>query len=327
MLKLKYLFNNKDLAEMLLGNWEFDEESIDMFKYYRISSNAIYPFQALGKTQLLRFSPIAEKNRENILAELEFISYLRSKQYGVLETVVAKNGKELVEVQTPWGEYFSSVFKRVAGKQISMTDLSDSVIFSHGKALGKLHQLSNQYEPPKHKRWSYNDVLDWIDTILVDFPHEKLALMETKLLKDYFESIPITKGNFGLIHYDFEYDNVFYDEVSKSCNVIDFDDAMYHWYVMDIHQALDSLQDCIPAEMFQQKKQCFMDGYRTEYDISNDEILLIPACKRFANLYGYVRVLRSVEEKWENEPEWLVSLREKLKMIMKNQAQYFGMEV
>jgi Ser/Thr protein kinase RdoA (MazF antagonist) len=327
MLKLKYLFDNRDLAEMLLGNWEFDKESIEMFKYYRISSNAIYPFQALGKTQLLRFSPITEKNRENILAELEFISYLRSKQYGVLETIVAKNGEELVDAQTPWGEYFATVFKRVAGKQISMTDLSDSVIFSHGKALGKLHQLSNQYEPTEYKRWSFNDVLNWIHTLLVDdFPIEQSALIETKLLQDYFNSIPITKSNFGLIHYDFEYDNVFYDDVSNSCNVIDFDDAMYHWYVMDIYQALDSLQDCIPVEMYQQKKQSFMDGYRTEYEVSDDVMLLIPACNRFANLYGYVRILRSVEEKWENEPEWLVSLRERLQVIMKNQTQYFGKE-
>jgi hypothetical protein len=52
MLKLKYLFNNVNLAEMMLENWEYDKESIEMFKYYRISSNAIYPFQAQGKTQL-----------------------------------------------------------------------------------------------------------------------------------------------------------------------------------------------------------------------------------------------------------------------------------
>lgn len=327
MLKLKYLFNNVDLAEMILENWEFDKESIDMFKYYRISSNAIYPFQALGKTQFLRFSPKTEKCRESILAELDFISYLRSKEYGVLETVVSRNGEELVEAQTPWGEYFASVFKRVKGVQINKTDLSDIVIFSHGKALGKLHQLSSEYKPTKNKRWSYSDVLNWIHNILVDFPHEKSALMETKVLQDYFNSIPITKSNFGLIHYDFEYDNVFYDEVSKSCNVIDFDDAMFHWYVMDIEQALDSLQDCILPEMFQQKKQCFMDGYRTEYDISDDMMSLIPACRRFANLYGYVRVLKSAEEKWDNEPQWLVSLRENLTKHMKNDSLCFGMEI
>ena len=327
MLKLKYLFDNADLAEMLLGNWEFDKESIDLFKYYRISSNAIYPFQARGKTQLLRFSPKTDKYRDNILAELEFISYLRSKQYGVLETVLSKNGEELVEAQTPWGEYFASVFKRVAGVQLNKSDLSDIIIFNYGKALGKLHQLSSEYEPNNNKRWSYRDVLNWIHNILIEFPNETSALMETKLLKEYFNSIPITKSNFGLIHYDFEYDNVFYDEKSQSFNVIDFDDAMYHWYVMDIEQALDSLQDCVPTEMFQLKKECFMDGYRAEYELSSDMMSLLPACRRFANLYGYVRILRSVEEKWENEPEWLVSLREKLISAMKNESSCFGMKI
>jgi Ser/Thr protein kinase RdoA (MazF antagonist) len=327
MLKLKYLFNNVDLAEMLLRNWEFDERSLDMFKYYRISSNAIYPFQAQGKTQLLRFSPKSEKKRENILAELDFISYLRSKKYGVLETVVSKNGEELIEMQTPWGKYFASVFKRVAGVQINNTDLSDLVIFSHGKALGKLHQLSSEYKPSTNKRWSYSEVLNWIHTILVDFPNEKSALIETKLLLDYFNSIPKTKNTYGLIHYDFEYDNVFYDEECKSCNVIDFDDAMYHWYVMDIEQSLLSLQDCMLPEMFQQKKQSFLEGYRTEFTIPDNMMSILPACRRFANLYGYVRVLRSVEEKWNNEPQWLVGLREELIEGMKEDSLCFGMKI
>lgn len=327
MLKLKYLFNNTDLAEMLLGYWEYDKESIELFKYYRISSNAIYPFQIRNKTHMLRFSPKSEKCKTNILAELEFISYLRSKQYGVLETALSKNGEELIEAQTPWGEYYSSVFKRVAGIQLNKTDLSDIILFNYGKALGKLHQLSSEYKPIKNKRWSFSDVLNWIHNTLIDLPHETSALMETKILQDYFHSIPITKSNYGLIHYDFEYDNVFYDEASHSCNVIDFDDAMYHWYVMDIVQALDSMQDCIPTEMFQQKKQCFMDGYRTEYELSEDMLSLIPACRRFANLYGYVRVLRSIEEKWENEPEWLVSLREELIKGMEEESSWFGLEI
>ncbi|MGE8203617.1 phosphotransferase enzyme family protein [Heyndrickxia sp. NPDC080065] len=327
MLKLKYLFDNVDLAEMLLKNWEFDKGSMDMFKYYRISSNAIYPFQFQGKTQLLRFSPTSEKCRDQILAELDFISYLRSEQYGVLETVLSKKGGELVEAQTPWGAYFAAVFKRVPGVQISETDLSDRIVFSHGKALGKLHQLSSQYKPTTHKRWSYRDVLNWIHHSLLDFEDEELALKEMQLLQDYFDSVPITKSNFGLIHYDFEYDNVFYDEVSKACYAIDFDDAMYHWYVMDIVQALDSLRDCIPPEMFKQKSSCFMDGYRTEYEISDEMMSLIPACKRFANLYGYVRILKSIEQKWDNEPQWLESLRGKLTKSLNDESACFGTKI
>ena len=53
-----------------------------------------------------------------------------------------------------------------------------------------------------------------------------------------------------------------------------------------------------------------MDGYLTEYDISYDSDELLPACRRFANLYGYVRILRSTAEKWDNELDWLTNLRE-----------------
>lgn len=326
MLKLKYLFNNVNLAEMIMKNWNYDEASMDMFKHYRISSNAIYPFQFEGKTQLLRFAPKTEKRKSNILAELEFISYLRDNHYGVLETVESLNGEELIEFQTPWGPYYASVFKRVSGVQMNNTDFSDAIIFSHGKALGKLHCLSSQYTPIKTKRWSYSDVLDWIQDILMNFSDEKAALMETELLRDYFASIPKLNSNFGLIHYDFEYDNVFYDHESKSCNAIDFDDAMYHWYAMDIEQALDSLQDYIPPEMFNHKKKCFMDGYLTEYEVSYELEDLFPACRRFANLYGYVRILRSMEEKWDNEPDWLTNLRERLKQGMKEDSNGFGKE-
>jgi hypothetical protein len=57
MLRLKYLFNDVNLAEMILKNWDYDEGSTEMFKFYRISSNAIYPFKYKGRTQLLRFAP------------------------------------------------------------------------------------------------------------------------------------------------------------------------------------------------------------------------------------------------------------------------------
>jgi len=61
---------------------------------------------------------------------------------------------------------------------------------------------------------------------------------EAARLQNYYASIPATKYNYELIHYDLEYDNVFYDEVTGACNVIVFKDAMYHWYAMDIKQVV-----------------------------------------------------------------------------------------
>ncbi|QMV40679.1 phosphotransferase enzyme family protein [Cohnella cholangitidis] len=327
MLKLKYLFDNVDLAEMLLGNWEFDERSVEMFKYYRISSNAIYPFQHRGNTRLLRFAPKTEKKRDQIESELEFISYLRSRGYGVLESVASHRGEKLVEARTPWGEYFASVFKRVSGVQMNKTDFNDDVVFNYGQALGKLHSLSSEYKPTGRKRWSHDEVLNWIREVLSEYPNETAALAETDLLQRYFSLLPIAPYNYGLIHYDFECDNVFYDETSKSCNAIDFDDAMYHWYAMDIEQALESLHDSIPAETYDRKKQCFMDGYVAEFALTDVFIDVLPACRRFANLFGYVRVLRAMAEQWDNEPEWMSRLRERLTSSNENLSYGFGSEI
>jgi len=61
---------------------------------------------------------IRSYNREE---QIEYIgrarvhSLLGSQHYGVLEAVLSKQEEELVEVNTPWGEHFASVFKRAAG--------------------------------------------------------------------------------------------------------------------------------------------------------------------------------------------------------------------
>lgn len=174
MLKLQYLYNNEELAAMLLGNWEYDQESLHLFQYYRISSNAVYPFENTGHSQLLRFAPVAEKQKNNILAELEFITYLRVQGYGALEAVASRTGPELIEAETPWGPYYASVFKRVAGVQLGSTELGDHIVYKYGEALGRLHQLSNEYTPVQPGRWTHKAVLEWICPCWLNSPGKRL---------------------------------------------------------------------------------------------------------------------------------------------------------
>lgn len=323
MIKLKYLFDNRDLAEMLLGYWRYDEKSLEMFKYYRISSNAIYPFQNEGKTRLLRFAPISEKSKGNILAELEFINYLSANQYPCLKTVLSISREELITAKTPWGEYCATVFDRVSGIQLEDTDFNDSIMFQYGKTLGELHSLSSSFTPT-NRRWSYEDVLSWIYDNLMELQNQDRALKEVDLLSTYFSKLPKSPENYGLVHYDFELDNVFYDEATHACNVIDFDDAMYHWYVMDIEQALDSINEEIKPSSYEHAKECFLSGYRSEYSVTDEMLSMQPIFRRFANLYSYTRVLRSSAETWSNEPKWLLDLRVKLNNAMENKAMNFG---
>lgn len=104
MMKLRHLFDNRDLAAMLMRNWNFDEHRMDELNKYRISSNAVYPFYCDGALRFLRFAPVGEKDVDCVRAELDFMRYLRRHGFRAVDAVPTKDG-DLVAVQdTPWGE-------------------------------------------------------------------------------------------------------------------------------------------------------------------------------------------------------------------------------
>ena len=324
MLKLKHLFNQPALAEMLLKNWDYDETSLELFQYFRISANAIYPFRQNNQVCYLRFCPVVEKSSERIAAELEFIHYLRDRHYQALEPIPARTGDEWVQKATPWGDYIACAFKRVEGQQLSETRLDDEVVFVYGAALGRLHHLSSQYTPVKAQRRTHLDIMNWIEETFDDQSMGGQPRQELTLLKNYLADLPITPDNYGLIHYDFEPDNVFFDDATKSCHVIDFDDAIYHWFMMDIGLALDALQGEITGDEFPQKKAVFIEGYQGQRAVDPNLLGAMPVFGKFARLYRYARTARSIQEQWDNEPEWMVQLRAKLVRRLRLDAEEFG---
>jgi len=53
------------------------------------------------------------------------------------------------------------------------------------------------------------------------------------------ELLDRTRDNFGLIHFDFELDNLCWEDAL--IQMLDFDDCAYHWYAADITYALRDL--------------------------------------------------------------------------------------
>ena len=324
MMKLKHLIDNKDLAKEILNYWEHDQDEPNLLEYFRISANAVYVFKNNDKTYFLRFAPEEETSKEKLLSELDFLKYLRSNNFPAVEIVLSKQGKELEVINTPFGTYYAVAFNKVSGTQLSRVPLTDDIILGWGKALGKLHKLSSKYTPKENKRRRWEDTFNWMEAVLSDFPNEDAAKKEITILKDHFLKLPITSDNFGLIHYDFEADNIFYDENNKNYNVIDFDDGVYHWYAMDINQALESLMEDVPKDKIEHLTNQFITGYKTEFNITDEMLGLLPVFKRYANLYGYVRVLRSTYEKVDNEPDWMRDLRSRLNNLLNKRKEHFG---
>ncbi len=323
MMKLKHLFNNRDLVLMLLSNWKYDKDKLQLLEYYRISSNAVYPFEEGGTRYYLRFSPEDERNRSTLNAELDFIKYLRTNDYSAVDIFPSKDNHEIEYKTTPWGNYYALVFKGVSGQRLDKIELTDSVLYGLGRALGQLHQLSQSYKPSHNKRISWEDQIIWMDDVLKQFPNEIEAKKERQIIYTHLSKLPMNKDNYGLIHYDFELDNVFYDECSKSFSIIDFDDVVYHWYAMDVVQTLNSIHNGIIQQSQEAATKHFLEGYHSVI-AQQKELSYLSLFERYAALYGYCKCLRSLKEKWDNEPDWMKNLRHKINQNMHLSKERFG---
>lgn len=323
MLKLKYLFENYNLAKEALLNWKHDTDTLDdLLCQFRISSNAIYPFTQEGEMCFLRLAPVEEKMEQNVLGELEFIQFLNEHYYPALRPIVANNGAVLLTINTEWGKYYASAFQKVCGVQIEDLSLTDEIMYQYGKALGKLHTLSAKFKP-NIKKWTYVDAMKWIQTTLKEYQSPDFMIDRLNELDKELALLPRNSDNFGLVHYDFELDNVFYDESTKTCHVIDFDDGMYHWFALDIEQVFDSLAEELDGENLINAQQEFLRGYCEEHCYSKEMEQSRPLMRRFVDLFTYTRLIRSVAETFENEPDWLIALRKKLNKRISEKEKYF----
>ena len=192
MLKLKYLYENYDLAKFALENWECDTDTLDGYlKHFRISSNAVYPFLWQGNVRFLRLSPVSEKMESNLKGELEFLCYLQNRNYPAVIPVASNSGELVVTLDSIWGKYYASVFKGVDGTSIDDTDYNDHILLAYGKALGQLHMLSAEYFP-KNRKWTYSDALLWIGKTLKEYHASAKILEELDEVRQELNELPQT---------------------------------------------------------------------------------------------------------------------------------------
>ena len=144
-------------------------------------------------------------------------------------------------------------------------------------------------------------------------------MVEADQIEARFRHLPREAEPYGLIHYDFECDNVLFDATTGRCWAIDFDDACYHWYAMDIGQSLASLNDEAPGN-----EQIFLDAYAAIRPLPTDLTALRPLLQRFADLYLSARIHHSLAGQPLDQPDWMVTLRGKMEARFTKLAARFG---
>lgn len=184
-------------------------------------------------------------------------------------------------------------YQSLPGKCVKASDLSVDVARKCGEFLKESIQAAETYFPGNLHTVPEGD-LDYIDKIFLmqkkRYPQigdcQTLTEMH-EFLADFSLHQQLKNTPKGIVHADFFFENIVWDEASQTIGAIDFGDAYYGYVVMDI--VIGSMEFCVKEdrswdlEMF----QAFLEPHAEwlkKHDVPFDLFynLLLANCLRFA---------------------------------------------
>ena len=278
----------------------------------RASANFVFQVKTGEQNYLLRFNHASERDAEFITAELTYIEHLVAGGIRVNKPLRSLAGNLVESVTTPMGVFHSVLFEFLPDEHLELDDFDANATKRWGQALGEMHRASEGFRVDGRLDW-----LAQLEMIRQIVPRsDAIIWKETDAVEKKLRALPMSDTNYGLIHYDFEPDNLVWS--GSEIGIFDLDDCMYAWFAMDISNAISSelFDDQVENFDFMNPKlQWFLEGYRSVRPMDDEEISQMPLFLRLDNLIAFARIYRSVAEgPVEHEPEWAANLRQKLSM-------------
>jgi Ser/Thr protein kinase RdoA (MazF antagonist) len=262
------------------------------------SQNFVYRFRdaARGASRYLRLTHESHRGRDFVQAELDFVDYLARSGADVAAPVRSRDGHLVETIPTEIGEFHAVVFDEVCGQPVKWnTDAENrAILFERGRALGKIHHLSQEYHPPGPQRFH------WYHDDLFLSPWTHLPETEPDARREYQQMIlfllarPRTPANYGMIHGDFASYNTFRRPADGRTIAFDFDDCCYHWYALDIAVAIQGAAQ-LPDKYRLPYLRVLLEGYATEKSLEGDGPAEVGMFCRLSCLYRYLALTRHAD--------------------------------
>ena len=239
---------------------------------------------------VFRISLSGDRIEEEYLAETEFIRFLAKNGAAVADVIPSANGKFVERMVYDDKEAFVSCFSYAAGMLISDNGYQyrdgaplSEYFFNTGKVLGKIHQLSKEYVPTYHRQDYFDKYnMDYITSLISDDYSDLKAAIDRWLRQ--FATLNKNSENYGLVHFDFSDGNYHVDMSNGNITVFDFDNCMYCWYMFDLANLWTHGAGWFMSEKNMEKRKqgmqeyfdTILEGYRSETDITDEEIERLP---------------------------------------------------
>ncbi|TLS37962.1 phosphotransferase enzyme family protein [Pseudalkalibacillus caeni] len=286
--------------------------------------NYVFEVYRDKKPYILRLTHSSHRKENDVLAELQWINFLKEQNCRVIEAYPSVNGK-LTEVLEAEDTYFiACLFEKAPGKMIDFKEKSswNSTLFKKwGETIGRMHRATTGYEASEDARRP-----SWIEDDLIDiekYVSEAPIIEKNKELVQYISSLPERNDSYGLMHTDVHPGNFFVDDTGE-ITVFDFDDSAYNYFASDIAIALyyslwwapDTDGEASRIAFAEKFMDAFMEGYQKEFDLGGFWIEQIPHFLRMRDFALYAVFHKKMD--LENINENLKKFLEKLKYRLEN---------
>jgi Ser/Thr protein kinase RdoA (MazF antagonist) len=228
--------------------------------YRRSSANFIFRLTMGDQIRYLRLTPAAERSRAALEAEVAFIRHVASAGLAVALPLPALSGAYIEEIANDSGmegAYYAMVFAGLDGREYELEELDEPRCRTWGRTLARLHAASQTFTPhPARATWRAV-----IQAARANLPAGEDAIAGAlDSGAAWLETLGASPEEYGLLHGDFELDNLIWDEREQP-QALDFDSAVYAPYMADIALAL---HDEWEAEAAQRDAHIawFCAGYR-----------------------------------------------------------------
>ena len=239
---------------------------------------------------VLRISGLGDRSEEDYLAETEFVRFLAENGAPVADVIPSVHGRLVERMAVEGNTVYVSLFAYAKGMLIADNGYRyregvplSEYFFNTGKALGAIHRLSKAHAPV-HPRPDCFDKYNmaYLDRLIPDEYGELKAAIARRL--EAFRALPMDKGCYGLVHFDFSDGNYHIDMDTGAITVFDFDNCMNCWYMFDlanlwIHNEGWTRRETDPDRRFALMRQCFdlqLQGYKTETDLPEEMLDRLP---------------------------------------------------
>jgi Ser/Thr protein kinase RdoA (MazF antagonist) len=243
-----------------------------------------------SEAKIIRIIYLKDRSLKDILGETEYIRYLFDNGGSVSNVISSVKGNLVEEIIVKGHTFYVSLFDKAKGIQLADNNYQyregvplSEYFYSCGKVLGKLHQLSKEYNPV-HRRYTFFDKYnaEYINKLIPD----SYALLKVKL-KDHLkvlEELDQSPELFGMVHFDYSDGNFIIDYNTGDITVYDFDNSCFCWYMYELANLWVHGVGWVQFEPDVSKRKKFMEeyfetvltGYRSETQIEDSMLDKLP---------------------------------------------------